>query len=126
MRNSAPRSGAARCSCARTSGAIEPEIIANAGDQYFPELFRAPRRVFDSNETGTLVPRSRHRRSVTRPTPASTESDCQSSFGNITNANGLYTTTGNNQFTCFNNPYTTYEQDKLYGMTTVVHPAVGR
>ena len=39
------------------------------------------------------------------------------SFGSITNPAGNYTTV-NNQFQCFGNPYTTYEQDKLYGMTT--------
>jgi outer membrane receptor protein involved in Fe transport len=50
---------------------------------------------------------------------------CASSFGNITNPSGIYTTGGNNQFACYGSTFTTYEQDKLYGATTSIIQPIG-
>jgi hypothetical protein len=97
-------------------GQIEPEIIVDAGNEGFGYFYGAP-GVFDSNATGTLVP-GQPIPAGYAPSTGSTEAACQGSYNNIFNPHGIYTTTGTNQFICFDNPYTTYEQDKLYGMTT--------
>ena len=96
-------------------GQIEPEIIVDAGSEGYQKFYGAP-GVFDSNPSGTLVPGQPIPPGYT-PTAGSAEANCLGSFGSITNPAGNYTTV-NNQFQCFGNPYTTYEQDKLYGMTT--------
>ena len=96
-------------------GNIQPEEISDVGSEGFQKLYGKP-GAFDHNATGVLVPG--------QPIPAgyvpsngSAEQACENSFGNIANPSGIYTAV-NNQFQCYGNPYTTYEIDKLYGMTT--------
>jgi len=90
---------------------IEPEVIVDVGDEGFANFYGAPGVFAPGLVPGQPVPAGY------TPPAGSSEAACSASFGNIANPRGIYTTT-NNQFTCFNNPYTTYEQDKLYGMTT--------
>jgi hypothetical protein len=97
-------------------GQIEPEIIVNNQNQDNISFYGLP-GVFDSNPSGTLVPGMAPPAAYS-PTPGSTEADCEAAYSNITNPSGIYSVTSTNQFECYANPYTTYEQDKLYGMTT--------
>jgi outer membrane receptor protein involved in Fe transport len=93
-------------------GQIEPEIIVNNNNQDNISFYGAP-GVFAPG----LVPGQPPPAGYTPPA-GSTEADCEAAFSSITNPSGIYSVTSTNQFECYANPYTTYEQDKLYGMTT--------
>jgi outer membrane receptor protein involved in Fe transport len=92
-------------------GQIEPEIIVDAGSEGFQKFYGQPGVFAPGLVPGQPVPAGYV------PPAGTAEADCEASFGSISNPAGIYTTV-NNQFQCFGNPYTTYEQDKLYGMTT--------
>ncbi len=93
-------------------GQIEPEIIVNNKNEENISFYGAPGVFAPGLVPGTAPPPGYN------PPAGTTEADCAASFGSITNPAGLYSVTPTNQFECYNNPYTTYEQDKLYGMTT--------
>lgn len=91
-------------------GNIEPEIIANNDNQANISFYGAPGTALLPN--GSVPPAN------FSPPAGSAEADCEASYSSITSPNGTYTVNGNNEFVCYANPYTTYEQDKLYGATT--------
>jgi hypothetical protein len=92
-------------------GDIEPEEISDVGSEGFQKLYGAPGVFAPGLVPGQPVPAGYN------PPPGTAEAACLGSFGSLANPAGIYTTV-NNQFQCFGNPYTTYEIDKLYGMTT--------
>jgi len=81
---------------------IEPEVILGAGQTQYPVSFSPvgapndPKSAFAAN--------------------------CNAGFGSTTDPSGATVLIGG-QTECFNGPYTTYEQDKLYGSTfSFLHP----
>jgi outer membrane receptor protein involved in Fe transport len=95
-------------------GQIEPEIIVDNANEQNGYFYGQPGVFAPGLTPGQPVPGG-----AGYVAPAGTaEASCQGSFSSVANPSGIYTTTNTNQFICFNNPYTTYEQDKLYGMTT--------
>jgi hypothetical protein len=91
-------------------GTIQPEEISDVGSEGFQKLYGAP-GAFGGLTPGQPVPAG-----YTAP-PGSAQEACLNSFGALANPAGNVVAV-NNQFQCFGNPYTTYEVDKLYGMTT--------
>ena len=62
---------------------------------------------------------------ATPPAPSNgAETECAKNFGNLLSPNNTYTNI-NGQFGCYAGPYTTYEIDKLYGMTTSIIQPIG-
>jgi outer membrane receptor protein involved in Fe transport len=91
-------------------GNIQPEEISDVGSEGFQKLYSAP------GQFGGLTPGQPVPAGYVAP-PNSAQAACLGSFGALANPAGLVVAV-NNQFQCFGNPYTTYEIDKLYGMTT--------
>jgi hypothetical protein len=110
-------------------GNIEPEATMGYGQVYFPQFFGPPGSysygngvtppasylsgVYATNAAGAPAP--------TAGTPS--EQACAAS-GTVTAPNGTFTVV-NNQWECYYAPYSTYEQDKLYGMTTSIIQPLG-
>jgi hypothetical protein len=88
-------------------GNIEPEIITGGLSQASqPELFSPVGGVVGANPTVV--------------TPFTTA--CDNAFGSFTNPAGQVVVVHGQQ-ECFGSPYTTFEQDKLYGSTfSILHP----
>lgn len=92
-------------------GVIEPEIILGAGQTAYPNFFSPP-GVLPTNPNANVAG-SPYQNFV---------ADCSANFGNPTSPAGTVVVV-NNQTQCFNGPYTTFEQDKLYGTTfSLLHP----
>ncbi len=90
-------------------GTIEPEIILGAGQTSFPNFFSPPGAV----PTATGANLAAYNSFV---------ADCSANFGTPTAPNGSVTVV-NNRTQCYGGPYTTFEQDKLYGTTfSFLHP----
>ena len=93
-------------------GDILPEIIANNDNQNNISFYGQPGVYAPGLVPGTAPPANYN------PPAGSAEADCEAAYSSITNPAGIYSVNSKGQFECFANPYTTYEQDKLYGMTT--------
>jgi hypothetical protein len=92
-------------------GVIEPEIILGAGQTSFPNFF-SPLNVTPANSNPNN-PNDPYMNFV---------KDCSANYGTPTNPSGTVTVVAN-RTECFGGPYTTFEQDKLYGSTfSFLHP----
>ncbi len=111
-------------------GIIEPEATMGYGQVYFPQFFGPPGSYSYGN--GVTPPPSYlagvYATNPVTGAPAPTtgtpsEQACAAS-GTVTSPAGTFTVV-NNQFQCYYEPYSTYEQDKLYGMTTSILQPIG-
>ena len=93
-------------------GDILPEIIANNDNQNNISFYGQPGVYAPGLVPGTAPPANYN------PPAGSAEADCEAAYSSITNPAGIYSVNSKGQFECFANPYTTYEQDKLYRLTT--------
>ena len=96
-------------------GDIQPEVNNGVGQRYLPKFYGPVGAALFPN--GTVPPAN-----YVYPV-GSAEATCASS-GKILSAAGTYTVV-NGQFECFTSPFSTYEQDKQYGMTTSVIQPIG-
>jgi len=119
-------------------GSIEPEVILGTGQTSYPSFFGGAGTGQFPN--GTQVTTTTGPTGLVYFCPA-TQATCTPANGVLGNAaaqqcnnpfsvltfqnSGKYTTGGNNQYECFGGPYTTFEQDKLYGMTTSIIQPLG-
>ena len=94
-------------------GTIEPEIINGTGQAYLPKFFGPPGAALFAN--GTVPPAN-----YVYPV-GSAEATCEG-VGRAVDPAGQYIVK-NGQFECFTAPFSTFEQDKMYGTTTsIVQP----
>ncbi|MDB5040940.1 MAG: TonB-dependent receptor [Candidatus Eremiobacteraeota bacterium] len=92
-------------------GVIEPEIILGTGQTSFPNFF-SPLGATPTN-SNPANPNDPYTNFV---------ADCSANYGTPTNPAGGVTVV-NNRTECYGGPYTTFEQDKLYGSTfSFLHP----
>jgi len=111
-------------------GDIEPEVTMGYGQVYFPQFFGPPGSYSYGNGV-TPPPSYLSGVYATNPVtgaPAPTtgtpsEQACAAS-GTVTSPAGTFTVV-DNQWQCYYEAYSTYEQDKLYGMTTSIVQPIG-
>jgi len=96
-------------------GVIEPEVILGGGEAGYPNIFSVPNPVYNPG----------YNPSVPVGVPGTGDdfnTACGNAFGSTTSPNGTPTVV-NGQVECYDSPYSTFEQDKLYGSTfSYLHP----